>query len=325
MAHNLYINDLNEAAFFSVKEPAWHGLGKTVEGLLTAEEAVKAAQLDFEVIKQPLYTGEGIFTNELEIVAKKYATVRSDTKKALGVVGGRYTILQNKDAFKFFDEIVGEGEAIYETAGVLGGGETIWIMAKMPEFIKVGKNDIIQPYLTLMNSHDGSSAIIAFLNTVRIVCNNTLNAALGEGISSVRIPHTASAEEKLKHAHKALGIANVLSKELEEAFNFMSSKKVSSKHTIDFLERILPDPADPTKRNHNKGRRQSILQAIETGAGADMDNTLGTWWGVYNGITYEIDHLKNYKDESIKLNSIWNGTSAQHRQMCFDAILEEIK
>ncbi len=39
---------------------------------------------------------------------------------------------------------------------------------------KVG-GDPVRPYVLLMNSHDGSTAVIAATTLVRVVCMNTLN------------------------------------------------------------------------------------------------------------------------------------------------------
>ena len=57
MAHNLNYNEENkEYSFFSVKERAWHGLGKIVDQYPTSAEAIKFAGLDYTVEKRPLFT-----------------------------------------------------------------------------------------------------------------------------------------------------------------------------------------------------------------------------------------------------------------------------
>ena len=83
-----------------------------------------------------------------------FANVRTDTEGVLGVVGKDYKIVQNIDAFSFFDEIVGGKSGIlYETAGALGKGERIFVTAKLPDYIRVGRNDLIENYLFLTSSH----------------------------------------------------------------------------------------------------------------------------------------------------------------------------
>ena len=183
MAHNLNYNETTgKHSFFSVKEKAWHGLGKIVEQYPTSTEAIKFAGLDYTVEKRKLFTYDSenntanpdtdIIIPEIE-VPNYYATVRADTDQVLGVVGKDYEIVQNKDAFTFFDAIVGGDGIMYETAGALGKGERIFITAKLPDYIRIGNDDIIEKYLFLTTSHDGKSGIIAAFTPIRIVCNNS--------------------------------------------------------------------------------------------------------------------------------------------------------
>ena len=133
MAHNLNFNErTGRYSFFSVQEKAWHGLGQIVTDYHKSSEAIKHAGLDYEVIKRPLLTkvsnsientnATEIRDNELE-VPNYFATIRNDNNTVLGVVGKDYHIVQNREAFSFFDSIVGGTDGImYETAGALGNG-----------------------------------------------------------------------------------------------------------------------------------------------------------------------------------------------------------
>ena len=134
MAHNINFNEATgQHAFMSVKQPAWHGLGQIVESYPTSREAIAFAGLDYEVTKAPIFArGAGLF--DTYPVPDQYATLRIDTKAVFGVVGKDYQIVQNVDAFAFFDAIVGGDEGIlYETAGALGNGERIFITANCPD------------------------------------------------------------------------------------------------------------------------------------------------------------------------------------------------
>src|SRR5579872_6566846 len=204
MAHNINFNEkTGQHSFFSVKEKAWHGLGQIVDGYPTSREALRLAGLDFNVVKMPnvhrLQDGTEIVSDN------SFFTYRLDTGAILGdKLGSDYNIVQNADAFSFFDAIVGGDGMQYETAGALGKGEKIFITAKLPDYIKVGSDDLIEKYLFLTTSHDGSGSITAAFTPVRIVCQNTLNAALGNSSNSIKIRHTASAEDRLKEAHKVM-------------------------------------------------------------------------------------------------------------------------
>jgi len=117
MAHNLEQRD-GSASFFSVKEKAWHGLGTIIENCPDLTSAIELARLGFEVIKQPIFIEGG------KVVPDKFATVRTDTGDILGVVGNQYHVVQNKEAFSFFDFL--KDEACFETGGVLNNGNIVW-------------------------------------------------------------------------------------------------------------------------------------------------------------------------------------------------------
>ena len=190
MAHNLHFSTLrNEHSFFTVQEKAWHGLGKVIEHYPNSETALRCAGLDFEVLKRPnrhlLDDGTVITSSE------SFFTYREDTGEILGSKLGRdYEVVQNTDAFAFFDSIVGEDGIFKETAGALGKGKRVFITAKLPGYIMVQNRDLIEKYLFLTTSHDGTGAITAAFTPVRIVCNNTLNMALRNCESRITIRHT---------------------------------------------------------------------------------------------------------------------------------------
>jgi phage/plasmid-like protein (TIGR03299 family) len=123
-----------------------------------------------------------------------FYTYRPDTDAILGdKLGAEYEVIQNVDAFSFFDSIVGGDGIQYETAGALGKGERIFITAKLPNYIKVGNDDLIEQYLFLTTSHDGFGSITAAFTPIRIVCANTLNAAMQSRNNSIKIRHTGTA------------------------------------------------------------------------------------------------------------------------------------
>ena len=307
MAHNL--NTTNGKVSFANGngQVAWHGLGQTVEGSMTAEQAIDLAGLGYEVVKENLLIeGANGFKT---IVPDNFATVRNDTNEILGVVGNRYEIVQNREAFKFFDAIVGEGAnmAMYETAGALGKGEKIFITAKMPDFIRIkGTDDISEVYVLLTSAHDGSGSIIATITPIRVVCQNTLNMALGSAKNKVCIRHTKNAKVALETAHKILGISHAYVEEVNEIFNTLSLKSVTDAKVKELVADLFKSEAkDQTKI---EGIQNDVMQSYFAGVG--QSKIIGTAWGVYNGITHYLDHVKSYKTASSNLESIMSGESS---------------
>ncbi len=333
MAHNINYNEqTGRYSFFSVKEKAWHGLGQIVEQYPTSEEAIKHAGLDYEVVKSPLFTnGKELITdlNNLDLnnktleVPNYFANIRTDNNTVLGVVGKDYHIVQNREAFNFFDAIVGGDDGIlYETAGALGKGERIFITAKLPDYIRVGNgDDVTEKYIFLTTSHDGSGSITAAFTPIRIVCQNTLNASLRNMTNVVRIKHTSGAKQRIENAHKIMGLANTLSSQLENIFNHWTTVKVTdnevkkliqlalcpNKETFDLLKKGADDEISTMFKN-------TIDDAFQYAMLSDtqlMDTTKGTLYGAYNAVTGYFQNVRNYKNDEAKLQSIVLGGTAQ--------------
>jgi phage/plasmid-like protein (TIGR03299 family) len=337
MAHNLNYNQLtNEYSFFSVKERTWHGLGKTVEQYPTSAEAIKYAGLDYLVEKRPLFTYDtdnhygntDLIIPEIS-VPDYFATVRTDTEQVLGVVGKDYEIVQNINAFEFFDAIVGGGDGIlYETAGALGKGERIFITAKLPGYIRVGKDDLIEQYLFLTTSHDGFGSITAAFTPVRIVCNNTLNAALRNHSNAIKIRHTASANDRIKQAHTLMGISSNLGNELDSLFNHWAQVRISDKEVKKLIQ-IAMAPNKEVLQHLEQGKTDELSahytnvidKVYEYALGSpsqQMETTAGTVFGTYNAVTGYFQNVRNYKNEEAKFKSIIEGTAKLRAQTTFD-------
>ena len=333
MAHNLNFNErTGRYSFFSVQEKAWHGLGQIVTDYPTSAEAIKHAGLDYEVIKSPLYTNASNIidpTESLEIrdnevnVPNYFATIRTDNNAVLGVVGKEYHIVQNREAFSFFDAIVGGTDGIlYETAGALGNGERIFITAKLPDYIRVGNgDDVTEKYIFLTTSHDGSGSITAAFTPVRIVCQNTLNASLRNMSNVVRIRHTSGAKQRLENAHKVMGLANEFSNQLEDIFNNWAKVKVNDNEVKKMIQFALC-PNKETLQHLKAGNEDEISTVFKntvedafayamTSDSQQMNTTKGTLFGAYNAVTGYYQNVRSYKDSEAKLQSIILGGTAQ--------------
>jgi len=344
--HNLNYNEQTQKhSFFSVREKAWHGLGQIIKDYPTSAEALKFAGLDYIVDKRPLFTFDTENQNgdpEADIIIPEvevpgfFATVRSDTDAVLGVVGKDYEVVQNVDAFSFFDGIVGGKDGIlYETAGALGNGERLFITAKLPDYIRVGRNDCIEKYLFLTTSHDGTGSIQIAFTPVRIVCQNTLNAALRNQVNGIKIRHTASATDKLKEAYKMLGITNQLSVELEAIYNRWSRVRISDPE-LKRLIQVAMSPNKETLENLKTGKEDalssnftnivsSVFDYAMTSPTQQEETTKGTLFGAYNAVTGYFQNVRNFKDGESKFKSIMYGTGLQKCQTAFDLCTDYAK
>jgi phage/plasmid-like protein (TIGR03299 family) len=320
MAHNLAtVNGKVSLAY--VGEKPWHGLGTQCESAMTAEEAIRLGGLDYTVEKRPLFinTPDG---SQVE-VPNHFSNVRTDTNQPLGVVKNRYTIVQNKDAFGFFDSIIEQGEAIFQTAGALGNGERIFITAKLPEDMLI-RGEKVEKYIILTNSHDATTTVIAGFSSVRVICQNTLQAALRNIDNKVSIPHTASADSRLKQASKVMGIASKYMNEVNDIFEGMTYKKLSDLELRNYIEEVMKNDRAVTKDEEKeisarmKKTTDEIYSFALTHATQTTEPAYRTLWGAYNAISGNYNFLKNYTSAEAKMRDMNYGGAAEKISKAFD-------
>jgi phage/plasmid-like protein (TIGR03299 family) len=334
MAHLInYDERKGTHSFASAGEKAWHNLGQVVTNAMTSQQCIDLANLDYEVGKTtvmaeiPMESGEIIY----QPFEQKFATYRKDNNKVLGLVGSRYEIVQNKDAFSFFDAIIDEGEAIFETAGALGNGERIFVTAKLPEDMLVG-GEPCNKYIILTNSHDGTSSIIAGLTTVRIVCNNTLQAALKGLSNKVLIEHRIGAKDRLSEAYKVMNIASKYMGEVEGVFNSLVKVKCDD----DMLRKYIQDVMKPEYKivlseeeqdkmsTRFKNQVDSIYSFALSHPTQITEATRGTMWGAYNAISGYYNYLAKFKTAEDKFSSQMFGSGHNKIQKAFAKAIELI-
>lgn len=339
MAHNLNENlNTGKHSFFSVQQKAWHGLGTILQYHPTSEEAIKFAGLDYTVEKRPLFTfdNDGFTSSQQQTetipnipVPNYYANTRTDSQQVLGVVGKDYHIVQNREAFSFFDSILEDNRDIrYETAGALGKGERIFITAKLPDYIKVGKDDLIEQYLFLTTSHDGYGSITAAFTPVRIVCENTLNAAINRQQNAIKIRHTANAVDRLKQAHRLMGMTNQLAIEMEQVFNHWSKISISDAQVRKLIELAmapgenvltsLRDKKFHELSSHYISIVDNVFEYAMSAPSQQQATTKGTVFGAYNAVTGYFQNVRKFASDEHKLKSIMNGTGMLRTQSAFN-------
>lgn len=341
-------------------ERPWHGLGTGVAHCMTSEEAIVAAGLNWEVEKQNLFVkqrqavvtipdGEAVTSEEAAKVAGDiivevpdfFAVVRKTDNKPLGVVGSRYTPLQNKDAFAFFDELVGVKEAIYETAGSLRGGKIIWIMCKLPGQIGWAE-DPIEQWLVLSNAHDGSRQLFLMISPIRVVCMNTLNVAIQSATESIEIRHTSGILDRVVDAREALGIIQEYFQDMDGMLKKLKGRTLNEAQIKSYVYSLFPfkvktDGSLPGIEGaldiefgaRMKAYVEKVLELVETGKGTDISGVKGTAYGVLNAAVEFADHWKPVKGKNNdvlvrKLDSLWFGSAARFKQKAFDHIMDVV-
>ena len=295
---------------------AWHGLGARLSQVATAQEAIEAASMGWEVEMRKVFiqTPSGQF---MEVPNKK-AVTRMDNGKVYGVFSDGYTPLQNRDAFTFFDSVVGAGEAIYHTAGTLGGGSRIWILAKLPGDLKLSNSDVLERYILLANSHDGSLAVTMKPTTVRVVCNNTLSVAMGGETNKLfKAVHTTNVMQRVNQARETLGLQEAYFAMMMRGIERLADERMTQVAAEEFLVELFGQEENPEAiSTRMRNQMDTVGDLFISGTGNHGVNR----WDMLNAVTEFVDH-KRSKDADKRLDAAWFGGGKDLKQKAWNLLL----
>ena len=296
MAHGIMEND---EMFSGNGIRPWHGLGTVIDGTATSDEAIKLANLGWEVVQEPVCLKNG------DEIPNYYANVRQDTKDVLGMVRGKYRVVQNTEAFQFTDNIIQNTKGIecrYETAGSLFNGKRTFMLVRLPDVDLVG--DAVENYLFVTNSHDGSTGLTAGITNVRIVCNNTLQLAERGAQRMWNLRHTESLKGKQAEAELALGLALNYNERVKEDAIKMAAQKVREEA---FFKELFKKMNLSEKATERIGLEISDIYKNKD----DLQNFKGTAWGLYNATADWVSNGKPLRTTSAsadwKMANFMNG------------------
>jgi phage/plasmid-like protein (TIGR03299 family) len=293
----------------------WHGIGTRIPQGVTAEQMIRAAGLDWRVDLRP---ARGATKINKKGEFSRYEVVRiprpakQETEVLLGIVSRRYQPLQNIEAFDFFDPIVGEKRAFFETAGALGEGERIWVMAKMPAAMEIVPGDECLKYLLLSNSHSGEGSVIVKFTSVRVVCQNTLMLAMNDSQKAYRVRHSKKMQFRLDELSDFLAITQDVFLKAEKAFQRLAKIQMVGDRFDSYLQAVFPLSAEQKKNGKKPARWDFLHEIFATRADLQMPGVRGTLWGAYNAITMFEDYKLPQSEEQPeqRLDRAWFGGGA---------------
>lgn len=299
MAHNLNFADGRYSFAYQGQSP-WHKLGTRLPSITSVDQALEAANLDYQVAMQPIYLADG------RPVPGSQAIGRVDRVGSLqpwAVVGDGYQVISQRDATDILRPLTELGCTI-ETAGALGLGETAFMVVKLPEVtITPVPGDDVRGYGLLKWGHTGNDSLTFFGTPIRPVCQNTLNMAIAgqkgaKGWVSVR--HTSSAGQRLDQAASMLKSLTQAMLATGETYTALAKRRMSPQEIAAFVAGVIPSE-DQSKALSPvlAARRDTITRLIFGGRGADMANQLvditgghASAWAAYNAVTEYMDHVR---------------------------------
>jgi phage/plasmid-like protein (TIGR03299 family) len=339
MAHEL---DTNKAtgrkAMFSVGATPWHGEGTILTEAPTFADAMHLAGCDYDVELRELFV-KAADADLYEPTGVGRAVVRMDRGTVLGVVKERYTPLANRDAFGVLEPLLDKGVATLETGGTLRGGRDAWLMARFniddPVVREVFADEVI-PFALITNNHAGESRCLVMETPIRVVCANTLGAAVSrmDATSAVAVAHVGDARTKVVEAAERMFVGLIdRYKSIAESYALMKSTRL----TVDAFVRTVLDVASPlppdlgtveaehmTTRGYDlayaaaERRRTALREAWTGGKGHTGDHSA---WEAYNGAVEVIDHDATlYRTNGSRVAALIGGRLVERKQ----AVLERV-
>ena len=318
-----------KAAFAYAGQPGWHGLGEQVRDAQSIEEMRDRAGLNWRVNTSPvLFEAPGVIDpTKKRILRDGFHNVmyRSDTGAVLDVCGPKYTPFQNDEVLEFFREYLAEGSMSLETAGALQGGRIIWVLGKMNAGFTIKGKDYVEGYVLLMNPHQYGKGGIAKATFVRVVCWNTIQAALHDGIAGLKLWHTSEFNEARRQEAKAsLGIARERLDAFEHDANILAEFRPSVEDAVKLIAKVFK-----TDEKAPLGDQPRTVQHIITlwqgeGVGAKLISAEGTGWGLLNGVTQFVDHEYGRTQDARVVNA-WLGRGETQKRVAHREILAAAK
>lgn len=305
---------------FSVRQEPWHGLGAVLERPpRSVAEAIEASGLGWMVAKQLVAVGDGESGawspddagRAWRSVEGYYATVRQDTGDVLGIVGERYTIVQNYEAFRFVDQLLGSA-VNFETAGSLHGGRQVWVLATLPGHVEVG-GDPVRPYLLFMNSHDGSTAVVVATTPVRVVCQNTLNWGLSQARQRFAIRHTEAVTQRVHEARRVLDLSVDYYVQFKAVGDRLAGERCSERQLRRVLDQLYPSgSSDGLSSRAQRSRERTKQQIAELFLyGQTQGNAPGSKWAAVNAIVEYGDWIRPIREGSQRFARVLDEGSAK--------------
>ena len=346
-------NQTNAPWIFGTKNNRHRGVKVKNDGkLLTVSEAIKQGGLDWMVeLRNPASNDDDrIDADEWRQVVKVEDVWGEKGEhhhdyQTLGMVKGRYTVLQNRAAFKFFDRATLEGAAIIQAVGHLDHGRVVWAVAQRPETMELYPGDVIHQNLILLTAHDGSHAVKVMFTPYREATGTMIGFRSGRRQrTEVRVRHTKSVDTKMATVHNVLAAETGFFDRWRAALVDGVGDKPGFKNQIvtgDQINRVVSGLFPAQKKLDEDGAvfekvstkaenaRQAIIDRIEeqeerariaySDAGQTAPNGI-TALDVFLGVSEFVAKDRKAKNEGNKWVVSTFGSGADMRQKAFDLI-----
>ena len=309
-----------------VGQEPWHGLGNKLAPKQPIEVWADRAGMNWTIESSEVrYVTGSSGIGAIHAFPEQKVLYRSDTKSALAVVSARYQVVQPREILEFYRDLTEVGGFELETAGVLRHGRKFWALAKTGQSALLKGKDKIGGYLLLATACDGTLATTAQFCSVRVVCNNTLQIALGDSTGAIKVPHRSQFDAQAVKRQLHITVSSW------DAFlartKALAERKVSDSAVETFLRRVLTySTANVTDRDAIAVNERAIKAVGQLyagrGKGADLASASGTAWGLLNAVTEYVDHSRRARSDDHRRDAAWFGSGATLKARAWDEALK---
>ena len=309
----------------------WHELGNALPAKQGLDVWAKAAGMDWRIQETPVrylatdgHGGMAGLYGESKEFPEQKVLYRSDTQAPLSVVSQRYQVVQPQQVLEFYRDLTEVAGYELETAGVLKAGKKFWALARTGKSVALKGKDVVNGYLLLATSCDGTLATTAMPTTVRVECNNTLARALQDGVSAVKVPHNTAFDAQA--VKRQLGIAVGQWDSFMYRMKTLAERKVKTHEAMNYFLKVICNTDQHCDRAlglSNERALKKVQMLYEGhGRGAEMQAAKDTAWGLLCAVTEFVDHEKQARSQDNRLDSAWFGPGAAIKQRALDHALQ---
>ena len=304
-------------------EKPWHGIGNKLTTLQPIDVWKRQAGMDWTIEESEVRYITGSQTvGAIHSFPEQKVLYRSDTKRPLAVVSKRFQVVQPEEVLEFYRDLTEHAGFELETAGVLREGRKFWALARTGQSTTLKGKDQVNGYLLLATACDGSLATTAQFTSVRVVCNNTLQIALGDNRGAVKVPHRS--EFNADAVKQQLGITVAPWARFVAQMKDLVACPVDPDWVDGLLRRVLVYPGQTGKAPVvNEQAVRSVRSLYDGGGrGAQLASSRGTAWGLLNSVTEYVDHHRRARSEDHRREAAWFGQGAQFKQRAWDELIQ---
>lgn len=277
-------------AYLGSRQDVWHRLGFEMPEGASLQDWIKQSGLDWSVEQMPIYaTQDG---DKMHLCEGWLASVRSDTKKTLGIGSERRKEVQPLALAQWFDEYIKHDQRFkFDVLGALDGGRVIWGSALFQDDVTVA-GDKHKARLYMSTAYDGTMSTINRGTMTRVICANTMHTCLADKQKSiVRTRHStrfdaAKVGQELStiiqgfDAYKAMGDA-------------MATKHLGDDQIVKMFRTMLDIKPEDTSKDLSTRKLNQFDDLTRCYQQTCRETDKGTAWAALNAVTRYVDHNRS--------------------------------